>query len=211
VGVLRTLAGIGASGPLDAWTGRYLLSTGSVAQRDLMARAIHESGMPADDQVAIEAAFVTLCAAPRRAWRRARLDPSTGMSTAVPSAPVLDSAVLETLRSDAAALPILRPRAPAGGADHGRAIRDVRRLARLGNDGPHDRLIGDFLLEDRDNAPAPAELWDAGVDPLDLYELERIVKELESTCSPHSVLAVSAQRPSRPCPGAVQCVQPIES
>ena len=31
----------------------------------------------------------------------------------------------------------------------------------------------------------------------------------DQACRPHSVLPVPAQRPSRPAPGTVQCVQPI--
>ena len=32
-----------------------------------------------------------------------------------------------------------------------------------------------------------------------------------STCSPHSVLSVPAQRPSRPAPGCVHGAQPIDA
>ena len=180
VGALRALIDLGTTGPQDASTGRYLLSTGSVAQRDLMARAIFESGMPADELVALEDAFVVLCAAPRRAWRRAQLDPSTGGLPTASLDPALDPDAVSALRSGAESLSIPPSGAPDASTDHVRVIRDVRRLARLGGDRRHDRLIGAFLLADRDEAPTPAQLWDAGVDPLELHRFERVVEEIAS-------------------------------
>ena len=46
---------------------------------------------------------------------------------------------------------------------------------------------------------------------LELVEVAEMDRGLDHSCSPHSVRSLSAQRPSRPAPGIVECVSPMDA
>ena len=77
-------------------------------------------------------------------------------------------------------------------------------------------LAHDVAVEPVDERAALLEL--AGDEPGDRRltrgreagEPDHVAAHSATTCSPHSVLALPSQRPSRPAPAFVQCVQPIE-
>ena len=80
-------------------------------------------------------------------------------------------------------------------------------------------LAHDVAVETVDKNAAPFELGGdetgdrrlaCGREPCE-PEDEAVVHAGSSTCRPHSVLSIPAQRPSRPAPGSVQWVQPIEA
>ena len=82
----------------------------------------------------------------------------------------------------------------------------------LGQAEQHDRVLAAGEEEHR-----PLELRGNLAHDVDGLRLELVevgaleTGVMQSTCSPHSVLSIPVQRPSRPVPGSVQCVQPIEA
>ena len=74
----------------------------------------------------------------------------------------------------------------------------------LGQPQQHDRVLA--AREQQRRALALGGDLAHDVDGLGLEVLE-----VGQTCRPHSVFSLPAQRPSRPLPACVQCVQPIES
>ena len=86
--------------------------------------------------------------------------------------------------------------------------RDAARPERLARQvREHDRVLAAAEQQHR-----ALELGGDLADDVDRLGLERLqVRQREAgACSPHSVFSSPAQRPSRPAPGSVQCVQPIE-
>jgi hypothetical protein len=83
--------------------------------------------------------------------------------------------------------------------------RDAARRERLlGQPQQHDRVLAAGEQQRR-----PLALGGDLAHDVDRLGLE--VVEMAQTCRPHSVFSLPAQRPSRPVPGCVQCVQPIEA
>ena len=91
-----------------------------------------------------------------------------------------------------------------------------------------ERLLGEPQEDDRvlaagEEEHRPFELGGDLAHDVDRLGLERVeMGEADEegpwsssvagqACRPHSVLSPPAQRPSRPVPGAVQCVQPIDA
>ena len=85
-----------------------------------------------------------------------------------------------------------------------------------------ERLLGqaqqhDRVLAAREQQHGPLELGGDLAHDVDRLRLELVevgalqTRRHASACSPHSVLSVPVQRPSRPVPGSVQCVQPIDA
>ncbi len=113
--------------------------------------------------------------------------------------------------------------APVAVLDHlGEVVPRVDVHQREGEAARAERLLGQAQQHDRvlaagEQQHGPLELGGDlahDVDGLGLELVEVGAVELrghESTCSPHSVLSVPLQRPSRPVPGSVQWVQPIEA
>ena len=74
----------------------------------------------------------------------------------------------------------------------------------LGQPQQHDRVLAAGEQQRR-----PLALRGDLAHDVDRLGLE--VVEMAQTCRPHSVFSLPAQRPSRPSPGSVQCVQPIDA
>ena len=85
-----------------------------------------------------------------------------------------------------------------------------------------ERLLGeaeqhDRVLATREQQHGPLELGCDFAHDVDGFGLELVevgavvVCGHQSRCSPHSVLSVPVQRPSRPVPGSVQWVHPIDA
>jgi hypothetical protein len=89
-------------------------------------------------------------------------------------------------------------------------LRD-RRVGEVGADGDH-RLDADHEDQQRRHQRAAAHAGDADEDAhAEAEEDDRRIHQEAGRCRPHSILSVPAQRPSRPPPGEVQWVQPIEA
>ena len=95
---------------------------------------------------------------------------------------------------------------------HQREGEAARAECLLGETEQHDRV-----LAAREQQHGPLELGRDLAHNVDGFRLELIevgaldVRDHQSRCSPHSVLSVPVQRPSRPVPGSVQWVHPIDA
>jgi O-antigen/teichoic acid export membrane protein len=180
VSALRRLADAGSPGPTDHAIADYLLTSQSTTQRDGIARELWKTGVKPVDLHKIETAFDSLRAASPKAWsatvvRGGRNLPPSPWPIHPSGLRLLD----EVLRRN-------RPRQEVA-AELGIALRDLdRRLigtlrTLIGGGGPKpvDGLIAAFLLHDPD-APPARQLWAAGVDPLELHELEMAIAEVRS-------------------------------
>lgn len=171
---LRRLAGGSGEFPRDEELGRYLTSVEPPADRDAVLRELRRSSTDLAESSVMEQIYRQLRDLPRRAWGAALL------SRHVPQRPagVEDGATLEALARagwsvDAAARELeFEPRELRA-----RAIAELRRRGARGRPGPADQLMARFLLEP-DGAPTPADLWAAGVDPIDLHQLELVLAQL---------------------------------
>ncbi len=94
------------------------------------------------------------------------------------------------------------------GVDVHQGERHVARPERLAREvGEDDRVLA--AAEQQHGALQLGRHLPDDVDRLGLEGLQ--VRQREAgACSPHSVFSSPAQRPSRPAPGSVQCVQPID-
>ncbi len=111
----------------------------------------------------------------------------------------------------------LREVVPGVDVHHGKRERPrAERL--LGETQQHDRVLA--AGEQQHRALALGRELAQDVDGLGLERVEVAQRGgagggvggcERHPCSPHSVLSSPAQRPARPAPGCVQCVQPIEA
>jgi O-antigen/teichoic acid export membrane protein len=174
IAALRRLSDAGAPCGDDVAISEYLLDTGSITQRDAVARTLWDEGVEPVDLHQIESAFRTLTSAPAGAWPGAR-DPrgSVGGGPArsldPPSAKLLDELVRRGRPADEVAAGLgLDPH------DLDRELVGALRAADNEGDGargPADSLIGAFLLGGP-SKPPPGQLWAAGVDPIELHRLQ---------------------------------------
>ncbi len=87
--------------------------------------------------------------------------------------------------------------------------RELRRAERLLGEPQHD----DRVLAAGEEQHRPLTLGGDLAHDVDRLGLERVEmrERARHVCSPHSVRSVPAQRPSRPAPGTVECVSPIDA
>ena len=115
-----------------------------------------------------------------------------------------DEQLLAQLR-DAAVAELEHLREVVAGVDVQQREREAPGAERLlGQPQQHDRVLAAGEQQRR-----PLALGGDLAHDVDRLGLE--VVEVAQTCRPHSVFSLPAQRPSRPLPGCVQCVQPIEA
>jgi O-antigen/teichoic acid export membrane protein len=176
---LRTLARIDGTGALDDEIGWWLLSTDAVTSKDAIQRRIEDAGAPPAEIHAVEAAFTDLRSAPAKFWPRAVVTPKITLPDPPwPLDPRVVHVIDRALRADV-------PRELIAAAD-GLSERELdrllvsglRELAVLPRRASFDRLIAGFLL-DREHVPA-RQLWAAGVDPVEVHELELVVQAIRA-------------------------------
>ncbi len=172
---LRRVSATPGTGEHDEQIAQWLLSTDAVTSKDAVQRRIEEDGATPEEIHALEAAFTALRSAPARAWSAATASPvSTLPDPPWPVDPqtlnLLDSAVRgEVPRQMVAASHRLTERE----LDR-RLVGGLRSLAGLPARAALDRMIAGFLLDGPDGPPS-RQLWAAGVDPIELHELELVV------------------------------------
>jgi len=204
VHALRTLTGAGTPGPWDTEIGALLLSTASITERDSMARRLLEIGVRPHELHVITSAFESLRAAPARAWKSAAAD----LGARLPSSPwPMDATAPQILGL------VVRDEQPRQfAADRiGIAISALDReliaalaaLAGRSADGLTDRLLAAFLFDGAD-APSAHQLWAAGVDPIEVHELELVIAAISSI--PDGEWAQIAAGEDMPAPAAVSPV-----
>lgn len=172
VHAMRMLTDAGPSGRFDAGIGELLLTTESVTEKDSLARSLMEAGVHATELHAITSAFDKLRSAPARAWTSALLAadgrlPPTPWPVDASALRVLEMIVRE---GQPRALAVGPDGISGAGLDHC-LIGTLRALARIEGDPRTDRLIAAFLF-DGDARPDAEQLWAAGVDPVELHELD---------------------------------------
>jgi O-antigen/teichoic acid export membrane protein len=211
VGGLRELTGKVPSGPGDAEIGAYLTANLTVAERDKLGRYLMGGGtVGAEELFALESAFSSLERIPTERW----FSELPNQGAVFPSPPwQLDAGAREllerALRPDGASSGAGEPGTEGGDVER-RVVACVRSLTGLGPPQPTDRLIGMFLLSPDDSPPA-AQLWAAGVDPLELHRLELAVQTIATMPQRRWLAAAEPSGPStagaengNPPPGAVR-------
>jgi O-antigen/teichoic acid export membrane protein len=177
---LRRLSDAGPPIEQDAAIGQYLLSDASVTERDGMARDLWAAGVAPVDLYEIEAAFDILRAARAKSWSASAIHRDDHLSD---GGWAVDTATLTLLdevgrlgrpRREVAARMSIDPR----DLDR-RFVGALRSLASGGASQPADSLIASFLL-DGSGAPPARQLWAAGVDPLELHQLELTLSTIRS-------------------------------
>jgi hypothetical protein len=179
VASLRALTVAGPATRLDPGVGDLLLSEDSVTERDEFARSLMQGGVKAVDLHAVSSAFEKLRKASAKAWTSVLMDPAACLPP--PPWPLEDAGDLQLLDR------VVREREPRqlvvgpdnggdGQLDH-RIVAALRALAGVRGDRRTDRLIAAFLFDGPDR-PRAAQLWAAGVDPLELHELDLRVRAL---------------------------------
>ncbi len=197
VELVRGLRGLSATPGTDEYDeeiGRWLLSTDAVTSKDAVQRRIEDDGATPAEIHAIEAAFTALRSAPAKAWSAATASPAVALPD--PPWPVspqvlalLDGAVRDEVpRSMLAATNRLTERE----LDR-RLVGGLRSLAGLPARASLDRMIAAFLLDRRD-APPSRQLWSAGVDPIELHELELVVAAIRSMPPQRLAAGAGSQR-----------------
>jgi hypothetical protein len=184
VSALRHVADAGVPGPHDQAIADYLLIPRSATQRDGIARELWEAGVSAVELHLIETAYAALRSAPAKAWSATVLRGRT-----LPPGPwPIDPTALELLDEVVRAGKPRRQVATRLGLDRREADRElIGALRALTNDGgaqPVDGLIASFLLDGPD-APPARQLWAAGVDPLELHQLELALTEIRTMPKEH--------------------------
>ncbi len=180
VHALRRLSETPGTASLDDEIGLWLLSTDAVTSKDAVQRRIEVAGASPAEIHAIEAAFTALRSAPAKAWP----DAASRERRTLPEPPwPVNARVLELLdRAVRGDMP-KQLLAVASGLTEPELDRllvgGLRSLAALPPRASLDRMIAGFLLDGRD-APPARQLWSAGVDPVELHELELVVTAIRS-------------------------------
>ena len=81
----------------------------------------------------------------------------------------------------------------------------------LGEPEQHDRVLAAGKEEDGALELGGELAHDVDGLRLELVEVGELDGCLDHSCNPHSVRSLSAQRPSRPAPGSVECVSPMDA
>lgn len=172
VHALRLLSNAGKSGRFDAGIGELLLSKESVTEKDSLARSLMEAGVRATELHSITSAFERLRSASPRAWTSALLDSDGRLP---PDPWPLDRSALRVLeviiREGQPRALAVGPEGIAGAQLDHCLIGALRALARIDGDPRTDRLIAAFLF-DGDARPDAEQLWAAGIDPVEVHELD---------------------------------------
>jgi hypothetical protein len=136
-----------------------------------MARRLRESDAQAAELHGLESALVSLRKLPVEALRPP-VTPHAPLVEPPWSLEASEREVLKHLRTSASFREVCSAEQgiPPEEVDR-RVIGCLRKVAGIGESQPSDRLIGAFLLEDG-KAPPSHQLWAAGVDPLDLHQIE---------------------------------------
>jgi hypothetical protein len=178
VGGLRRLAGGSGEFPLDENLGYYLTSGDPPADLDSAMRDFRRAGANMVEFRVMENIFHRLQKAPRRAWNRAvmslheppRLDPGS----------LGGDERLRALASSGWNLPQVADELHLSRAElRCQAVTELRRLSGCAGTAPQDQLIALFLLEPETASP-PAQLWAAGIDPIELHRLELTLAALRN-------------------------------
>jgi O-antigen/teichoic acid export membrane protein len=185
VGALRQLAGDGTDTGNDVAIAEYLLWEGSITERDVMSATLGRQGVDPVDFHSIEATFDALRRTPRRRGRlrtssrrvgqRDRASQIRSWSLTEPSLNLLD----QVIRRRRASLDVARELGIERDEVHRRLMHSLRVLAgdrEAAGGSPHvgDALIGASLFGGDERPPA-AQLWAAGLDPLEVHRLELTV------------------------------------
>jgi O-antigen/teichoic acid export membrane protein len=182
IAALRRLSAAGPPTADDYAISEFLLDTDSITERDAIARALWDEGVEPVDLHEIDFTFRALYEAPASAWpattQRRRLGRRESEWSLDPQATrLLDALVRE-------------------GRDRGQVAEDLgltsleldRRLVgalrQAGENGhrahgPADAMIGSYLLDGSDGPPT-GQLWAAGVDPIELQQLELKLAQIRS-------------------------------
>jgi O-antigen/teichoic acid export membrane protein len=204
---LRRLAGVGPPGPDDDGIASYLLAGASVTERDGLARNLWSDQVEIMDLHALEVTFNALRDAPSDEWRSVARDPDEVLAGGTwaldpPARLLIEEVVRRGRPTDTVAQRLGLSALEAGK----QLVAAVRRMAGDGGPRPADQLIGAFLFASEDR-PAAAQLWSAGVDPLEVHRLELAIarmralpdrdwgKRIAATSQPdHSLRARAAAR-----------------
>jgi O-antigen/teichoic acid export membrane protein len=167
---LRRLAGGSGEFPLDENLGYYLISGDAPADLDSAMREFRRAGANMIEFRVMENIYHRLKKVRRRAWNHAatiRHRPSRLENGALVAGERLRAlagsgwSVTEAARRE--------QRSPV--QFRAETLAELRRLAGCPARGPQDQLIAGFLLEPESRSPTD-QLWAAGVDPIELHQLE---------------------------------------
>jgi O-antigen/teichoic acid export membrane protein len=179
VHALRKLADAGEPGDHDLTIADYLLTSRSVTMREGIARELWEVVSPVELHQ-IETAFDALRNAPPKAWSKTVVHGGQDLPPApwpldTTAMKLLDGVVREGRRRAEVAREagLTEPQADR------RLVGALRTLSTGQGSSPADGLIASFLFE-RADAPPARQLWAAGVDPIELHQLELVAAEIRS-------------------------------
>jgi hypothetical protein len=180
VAALRAVADVGTPAKQDPLMGEYLLLDGSITARDGVARSLWELGVRPVELHQLETAYNALRAAPAKAWASTVVD--EGRDLPPPPWPISESerALLEeAIRHDVPRQDLAtRLGVPPREIDR-RVVGALRSIAGRRDSNQTDALIAAFLLDSSD-APPARQLWAAGVDPLEVHQLELTLSAIQS-------------------------------
>jgi O-antigen/teichoic acid export membrane protein len=173
VAALKQIAEVETPPSEDEGIARYLLDIDSITAQDRLARELWEyRRVPAAALLDIESTFKSLRSAPAKMW--AESEEQSGHDLNLESRPLdpltlvlLDEVVRRGEPNEAVA-----PRLGLRSSEIDRQL--VAALRSVDGDGashPADSLIGAFL-HGGSGAPPASQLWAAGVDPIELHDLE---------------------------------------
>jgi DNA-directed RNA polymerase specialized sigma24 family protein len=182
VSALRRVADIGEPSNHDLDISEYLLAEGSVTERDAIVRALEHQGVDLADLHRIELVWSAL----RRSGRPATALTTTGGGPRdKPRSPDLEGWALDeqslallddVVRSGCSSAEVADRLGVAKQLVQRRLVSALRIIAGDADpaeDFPHpgEALMAAFLFDDAARTPA-AQLWAAGIDPLELHRLE---------------------------------------
>lgn len=172
VAALRQLADGEPPSKQDGLIGEYLLIEGSITQRDGVARSLWELDVRPAELHQLEVTFNALRSAPAKAWATTVVD--EGRELPPPPWPVDETALMiieEAVRRNSPRDELARRLTVDRREVDRRVVGALRAIAGRRSSHQADSLIAAFLL-DGTQAPPSRQLWAAGVDPLELHQLE---------------------------------------
>lgn len=173
---LRRLGGGRGSFPLDQQLAYYLVTNETPADSDETLRDIRKSGANMLEFRAMERAYRALRAISPKAWNKALLAPYRLAAPAnLPAPSTLGSLARQGWDVHALA----RSEGTTARDIRRRATGELRSIGATGPPGPADQLIGQFLLNPEEMTSS-AQLWAAGVDPVELHRLDLTLRGIKS-------------------------------
>jgi hypothetical protein len=182
---LRQLTGLGPSVPLDDGIGALLLASDSVTAKNSMERRLEREGVKPTELHGLVSTFELLRSASPRLWplaTRRELATETDVARAVGRIDPVVKELVEGVVRRGDSRYLIGGLLPRDDDDHEvdhTLIGVLRELGGLPLRPSTDCLIASFLF-DGDAGPPARQLWAAGVDPIELHELEVVIAQIRS-------------------------------